>query len=57
VRKIIAAIGFRAKTGKAIAVAVTDRNAPEFVERWYLDLVDPNVPETGQPHHKVMELP
>ena len=27
------------------------------MERWYLDLVDPNVPETGQPHHKVMELP
>lgn len=55
--KIIAAIGFRAKSGKAIAVAVTDRHAPEFVERWYLDLVDPNVPETGQPHHKVIELP
>ena len=55
-KKIIAGIGFRAKTGKAIAVAVADRSAPEFVERWYLDLSDPNVPETGQPHHKVMEL-
>lgn len=56
-KKTIAGIGFRAKTGKAIAVAVTDRSAPEFVERWTIDLVDRNVPETGQPHHKVMELP
>ena len=27
------------------------------MQRWYLDLADPNVPETAQPHHNVMELP
>jgi hypothetical protein len=52
-----ASIGFRTKTAKAIAVAVTDRSSPEFVQRWNLELYDPKVPETGQPHHEVMELP
>jgi hypothetical protein len=53
----IAAIGFRTKTAKAIALAVAGRGAPEFVERWNLELLDPDVPETGQPHHEVLELP
>jgi hypothetical protein len=57
VKNNIAGIGFRAKTGKAIAVAVSERSAPEFVARWYVDLFDPSVPETSQPHHDVMELP
>jgi len=50
-----ASIGFRAKTGKAIAVALSA--GPEFVQRWTIDLVDPDVPATSQPHHEVMELP
>ena len=53
----MASIGFRTKTGKAIAVALTNRNSPEFVQRWNLELYDRDVPETGQPHHEVMELP
>ena len=52
-----ASIGFRTKTAKAIAVAVTDRSSPEFEQRWNIELYDPRVPETGQPHHVVIELP
>lgn len=55
--KRIASIGLRTKTGRAIAVALTRRSAPEFVQRWNLELYDRGVPETGQPHHEVMELP
>jgi hypothetical protein len=51
-------LGLRAKTGKAIAVAIcAGKNGPEFVGRWNVLLHDPAVPETGMPHHYVMELP
>ena len=50
-------IGFRAKTGKAIAIALADGGAPRFIQRWNLDLWDHDVPETMQPHHELMELP
>ena len=50
-------IGFRTKTAKAIAVAVTDDAPPHFAGRWLIDLYDPSQPETGQPHHEVMEMP
>ena len=54
----IASIGFRAKTGRAIAVALTgSRDEPQFVWRREITLVDPSVPESGQPYHAVMELP
>src|SRR5262245_31668275 len=53
-----ASIGFRSKTGKAIAVALSaGKNTPEFIGRWEVLLHDPAVPETGMPHHQVMELP
>ncbi|MGZ8796614.1 MAG: hypothetical protein ACXW2F_04650 [Thermoanaerobaculia bacterium] len=55
--KSIASIGFRTKTAKAIAVALTDRGSPEFVQRWNLELYDRDVPETSGPHHQVMEVP
>jgi len=52
------ALGFRAKTGRAICVALAEpARAPEFVWRGDVSLVDPKAPETGQPHHEVMELP
>ncbi len=55
---LAASIGFRAKTGRAIAVALTYRNSvPAFVARWEVSLWDPLFPETGRPHHEVMELP
>src|SRR5438105_2322789 len=49
-----ASIGFRTKTGKAIAIALN--NEAQFIQRWMIDLTDPKVPATGQPHHEVMEL-
>ncbi|HVR40786.1 MAG TPA: hypothetical protein VMU84_16970 [Thermoanaerobaculia bacterium] len=53
-----AAIGLRAKTGRAIAVVLreSDRGA-QFVWRGEVSLVDPKVPATAEPYHEVMELP
>ena len=51
------AVGFRAKTGRAIAVALADGAQPKFVSRQEISLVDPRMPETAQPYHEVMELP
>src|SRR6266404_6567634 len=54
----IASVGFRAKLGKAIAIAVeTSAAGCAYVGRWELRLYDPTQPATGQPHHEVMELP
>lgn len=51
-----AAIGFRAKTGRAIAVVLSG-TAPEFIWRGEVSLADPADPATGQPYHEVMDLP
>ncbi|HEV2722778.1 MAG TPA: hypothetical protein VG323_22325, partial [Thermoanaerobaculia bacterium] len=48
-------LGFRAKTGRAIAVALDDDG--EFLFRREVSLVDPRLPATAQPYHVVMELP
>lgn len=48
-------IGFRAKTGRAIAVALSDDG--EFLFRREVSLVDPKRPATAQPYHTVMTLP
>jgi hypothetical protein len=54
----IVGIGFRAKTGKAIAVALTLQDSrPSYLARWEVSLCDPQFPETAQPHHAVMEMP
>jgi len=49
------ALGFRAKTGRAIAVALTRDNRVG----WHgeISLIDPRVAGTAQPYHAVMELP
>jgi hypothetical protein len=53
-----AGIGFRAKTARAIAIALTlDNSVPAYLSRWDLVLHDPADPATSQPHHTVMELP
>lgn len=53
-----AAIGLRAKTGRAIAVVLTaDSESPAFLWRGMLSLVDPKIPTTAEPYHQVMELP
>ena len=52
-----AAIGFKARTGRAIAVALTGpSSAPQLVSRSELILHDPRTPATFQPYHEVMEL-
>lgn len=53
-----ASIGFRAKTGKAIAVALAEgAKSPQYLWRREIVLYDPAMPATGQPYHEVMELP
>ena len=49
------AIGFRAKTGRAIVVAIGDDLS--FLLRREVSLVDPGVPDSGQPYHAFMTLP
>jgi hypothetical protein len=49
------AIGFRAKTGRAIVVAIGDDLSFRF--RRDVSLVDPSLPTTAEPYHAVMELP
>jgi hypothetical protein len=55
---IKAAIGFRAKTGRAIAVVLAaDSSEPSFVWRGELDLVESTASESLAPYHQVMHLP
>jgi hypothetical protein len=52
------AIGFRAKTGRAICVVLGGSpDAPIVLTKTEIKLVDPKVPGTAQPYHVVMELP
>jgi hypothetical protein len=54
----IASLGVRAKTGRAVAIALCEGNpSPGYIARWELVLHDPQIPATSQPHHEVMELP
>ena len=52
------AIGFKSKTGRAVAVVLLGpADSPEIVRRTELVLSDPQVLATAQPYHEVMELP
>jgi hypothetical protein len=52
-----AAIGLKAKTGRAIAVVLSGpANSPQLVSRSEISLTDPSMPATFQPYHEVMEL-
>jgi hypothetical protein len=54
----IAAIGLKAKTGRAIAVVLLGpADAPQLIKRSELILTDPRVPASFQPYHEVMDLP
>lgn len=54
----IATIGLRAKTGRAIAVALTgSSDSPYVIRRFEFSVVDPAVPATFQPYHEVLDLP
>lgn len=50
-----AAVGFRSKTGRAIAVVLSDR--PSLVWRGEVSLIDESYSATVGPYHTVMELP
>src|SRR5215213_4520785 len=50
-----AMVGFRAKTGRAIAVVLSEGR--ELVWRGEVSLVDETIPSTMGPYHTVMELP
>jgi hypothetical protein len=50
-----ALLGLRAKTGRAIAVVLSSKG--EFLARREISLVDPEVADTAQPYHVVMEMP
>jgi hypothetical protein len=53
----ISTIGLRAKTGRAIAVALRGpRDTPSVISRRELSLVDAKIPATAQPYHEVMHL-
>jgi hypothetical protein len=53
-----AVVGLRAKTGRAIAVALAGlRGAPLAIERTELVLWSPKTPATFQPYHAVLDLP
>jgi hypothetical protein len=52
------AIGFRAKTGKAIVVILGGPpDSPIVLFKTEIKLIDPKVPATRQPYHEVMDLP
>ena len=54
----LAAIGLKARTGRAIAVVLSrSRNAPELSKRTEITLTDPRITATFQPYHEVMDLP
>ena len=51
-------IGLRAKTGRAVAVVLGGtKAAPVVVSKSEIKLTDPEIPETFQPYHEVMDLP
>jgi hypothetical protein len=53
-----ATIGFRAKTGRAIAVVLAGaQDKPQFVWRGEVSLIDPNMSLTEGPYHPFMEMP
>jgi hypothetical protein len=54
----LAAIGFRAKTGRAIVVVLAGTDeVPALVWRGEVSLADPKTPATAEPYHQVMEMP
>ena len=47
-----AALGFRVKSGRAIAVLIRGPlSAPSVLDRWVVTLSDPALPESRQPYH------
>ena len=56
-KRNIVAIGFRARTGRAIVVVLGGSpDSPFVVKKFEIKLTDPKIPATFQPYHEVMEL-
>ncbi len=54
----LVSIGFRAKTGRAIVVALGGSpTLPVVILKTEIKLIDPKIPATAQPYHEVMDLP
>jgi hypothetical protein len=57
-RPVQVAIGFRVKSGRAIAVVVTGPpDSPQVLARCEIALCDPAVPDSIQPYHAALEMP
>ena len=52
-----AALGFRVKSGWAMAVLVSASSPPRVIDRRRVDLSDPAVPDSAQPFHAGLDLP
>jgi hypothetical protein len=51
------AVGFRVKSGWAVAVLMTATgNSTQLLDRQVLELSDPSIPDTRQPHHVIESL-
>src|SRR5215831_1033930 len=54
----LVAIGLRAKTGRAIVVVLGGApESPIVLVKTEITLIDPQLPATAQPYHRVMDLP
>ena len=57
-KRNVVSIGFRAKTGRAIAVVLGGTSdEPLVLAKTEITLFDRNIPATAQPYHAVMDLP
>lgn len=53
-----AALGFRVKSGWAMAVLVAESGTPpRIIDRCRIELADPQVPDSAQPFHAGLDLP
>ena len=54
----VVSLGFRARTGRAVAVVLGGPpDAPVVLVKTEIKLCDPKMPATAQPYHVVMDLP
>ena len=53
-----AALGFRVKSGWAMAVLISESGSPpRIIDRCRIELADPRVPDSAQPFHAGLDLP
>ncbi|MFY9608280.1 MAG: hypothetical protein WAU45_06640 [Blastocatellia bacterium] len=58
IKTVQVAVGFRVKSGRAIAVVLAGPSgSPQVLARREISLCDPAVPDSIQPYHAALELP